>query len=68
MGYTLHELGVCLEKAGRHSEAEEMLGNALAITKANLGGDDLQVATTLHELGVCLRKGGWYVEAEEALR
>ena len=53
-----------LKERWLYVEAEEALRQALAITEAKLGKNNVLAATTLHELGVCLRKDGWHDEAE----
>eukprot|EP00752_Nemacystus_decipiens_P003237 g2995.t1 len=64
----LHELGLCVRKAGRPGEAQGLLKRALSVRKAKLGADDQQVAWTLHELGVCEREAGRPGNAEKFIR
>lgn len=64
----LHILGMCVYKAGRKEEAENMYRRSLAIFVEKLGPDHLEVAHTLYELGRCYYTAGRTEEAEKFLR
>lgn len=71
VAYTLQELGVCSQAAGRIREAEVYLRRALAVQEAH-GMANREMAHTMFHLGVCLGReegvGHSYEEAEVLLR
>lgn len=64
----LHDLGACIDLAGRTEEAEDCYRRALAIREKKLGIDHPDVARSLHELGMCSWKLGRMGEAEKSFR
>lgn len=62
MVVTLHELGVCLRKAGPLDDTEELLRHCLALRAAKLGVEHVQVANTMRELCKWVRLRGWVEE------
>ncbi len=68
LSYTLHQLGVTLEKQDKYDEAETYLVESVQIRWKRIGREDLELASCLCDLGLVYANTGRYMEAEATLR